>query len=101
MPSFVHGLSSFRDRELMTLVKIMANGNITKNISQGGSVNFWTDMEKIFKLTIKLFRCAVGLEFLLMDDNAWPRRAYVVSKYLQAEDITDYTNGLATLLSRL
>ncbi|KFM56832.1 hypothetical protein X975_26898, partial [Stegodyphus mimosarum] len=31
---------------------------------------------------------AVDPEFLLMDDNAWPRLADVVSEYLQTEDTT-------------
>ncbi|GFX07985.1 transposable element Tcb1 transposase [Trichonephila clavipes] len=34
------------------------------------------------------FRCAMGAEFLFMDDNARPHRANIVDECLQSEDIT-------------
>ncbi|GFW42402.1 transposable element Tcb1 transposase [Trichonephila clavipes] len=37
---------------------------------------------------IRLFRGAMGAEFLFMDDNARPHRANIVYKCLQSEDIT-------------
>ena len=36
---------------------------------------------------VRLFRGAVGPDFLLMDDNARPHRAAVVEEFLQTEDI--------------
>ncbi|GFW45350.1 transposable element Tcb2 transposase [Trichonephila clavipes] len=37
---------------------------------------------------VRLFRCAMGAEFLFMDDNARPHRANIVDECLQSKDIT-------------
>ncbi|GFU15733.1 transposable element Tcb1 transposase [Trichonephila clavipes] len=37
---------------------------------------------------VRLFRGAMGAEFLFMDDNARPHRANIVDECLQSEDIT-------------
>ncbi|GFW16632.1 DDE_3 domain-containing protein [Trichonephila clavipes] len=37
---------------------------------------------------VRLFRGALGAEFLFMDDNARPHRANIVDECLQSEDIT-------------
>ncbi|GFX56022.1 transposable element Tcb1 transposase [Trichonephila clavipes] len=37
---------------------------------------------------VRLFRGAMGAEFLFKDDNARPHHANIVDKYLQSEDIT-------------
>ncbi|GFS47111.1 transposable element Tcb1 transposase [Trichonephila clavipes] len=37
---------------------------------------------------VRLFRGALGAEFLFMDDNAHPHRANIVDECLQSEDIT-------------
>ncbi|GFU51645.1 transposable element Tcb1 transposase [Trichonephila clavipes] len=37
---------------------------------------------------VRLFRGAMGAEFLFMDDNARPHRANIVDEFLQSEDIT-------------
>ncbi|GFV44984.1 transposable element Tcb2 transposase [Trichonephila clavipes] len=37
---------------------------------------------------VRLFRGAMGAEFLFMDDNARPHRAKIVDECLQSEDIT-------------
>ncbi|GFW18918.1 transposable element Tcb1 transposase [Trichonephila clavipes] len=37
---------------------------------------------------VRLFRGAMGAEFLFMDDNAHPHRANIVDECLQSEDIT-------------
>ncbi|GFX07829.1 kelch-like protein 20 [Trichonephila clavipes] len=42
----------------------------------------------ILEQHVRLFRGAMGAEFLFMDDNARPRRANIVDKCLQSEDIT-------------
>ncbi|GFU38487.1 transposable element Tc3 transposase [Trichonephila clavipes] len=42
----------------------------------------------ILELYVRLFRGAMGAEFLFMDDNARPHRANIVNEYLQSEDIT-------------
>ncbi|GFX97683.1 transposable element Tcb2 transposase [Trichonephila clavipes] len=42
----------------------------------------------ILEQHVRLFRDAMGVEFLFMDDNARPHRANIVDEYLQSEDIT-------------
>ncbi|GFX09085.1 transposable element Tc3 transposase [Trichonephila clavipes] len=42
----------------------------------------------ILKQHVRLFRGAMGAEFLFMDDNARPHRANIVDECLQSEDIT-------------
>ncbi|GFX16646.1 transposable element Tcb1 transposase [Trichonephila clavipes] len=42
----------------------------------------------ILEQHVRLFRDAMGAEFLFMDDNARPHRANIVDECLQSEDIT-------------
>ncbi|GFX92271.1 transposable element Tcb2 transposase [Trichonephila clavipes] len=42
----------------------------------------------ILEQHVRLFRGAIGAEFLFMDDNAPPHRANIVDECLQSEDIT-------------
>ncbi|GFV81254.1 transposable element Tcb1 transposase [Trichonephila clavipes] len=42
----------------------------------------------ILEQHVRLFRGAMGAEFLFMDDNARPYRANIVDECLQPEDIT-------------
>ncbi|GFV92540.1 transposable element Tcb1 transposase [Trichonephila clavipes] len=42
----------------------------------------------ILEQYVRLFRDAMGAEFLFMDDNARPRRANIVDECLRSEDIT-------------
>ncbi|GFX78157.1 transposable element Tcb1 transposase [Trichonephila clavipes] len=42
----------------------------------------------ILEQHVRLFRGAMGAEFLFMDDNAHPHRANIVDECLQSEDIT-------------
>ncbi|GFW73966.1 transposable element Tcb1 transposase [Trichonephila clavipes] len=45
-------------------------------------------LDVILEQHLRLFRGAMGAEFLFMDDNARPHRANIVDDYLQSEDIT-------------
>ncbi|GFW28052.1 transposable element Tcb2 transposase [Trichonephila clavipes] len=53
----------------------------------------------ILEQHVRLFRGAMGAEFLFMDDNARPHRANIVDECLQSEDITrmDWTVYLPDL----
>ncbi|GFV97347.1 transposable element Tcb1 transposase [Trichonephila clavipes] len=51
----------------------------------------------ILEQHVRLFRDAMGAEFLFMDDNARPHRASIVDECLQSED----PYGLASILTRL
>ncbi|GFV35777.1 transposable element Tcb2 transposase [Trichonephila clavipes] len=42
----------------------------------------------ILEQHVRLFRGAMGAEFLFMDDNARPHRANIVDEFLQSVDIT-------------
>ncbi|GFV74696.1 transposable element Tcb2 transposase [Trichonephila clavipes] len=42
----------------------------------------------ILEQLVRLFRGAMGVEFLFMDDNARPHRANIVDECLQSENIT-------------
>ncbi|GFX47878.1 transposable element Tcb1 transposase [Trichonephila clavipes] len=42
----------------------------------------------ILEQHVRLFRDAIGAEFLFMDDNVCPHRANIVGECLQSEDIT-------------
>ncbi|GFU95253.1 DDE_3 domain-containing protein [Trichonephila clavipes] len=42
----------------------------------------------ILQQHVRLFRGAMGAEFLFMDDNARPHRANIIDECLQSEDIT-------------
>ncbi|GFU38499.1 transposable element Tcb1 transposase [Trichonephila clavipes] len=44
--------------------------------------------DDILKQHVRLFRGAMGAEFLFMDDNARPHSANIVAECLQSEDIT-------------
>jgi len=43
--------------------------------------------QEILELYVRLFRYAVGPQFIFMDDNAKPHRAHLVDDYLENEDV--------------
>lgn len=43
--------------------------------------------DEILERYIRLFRYAVGSDFILMDDNERPHRAHLVDDFLEIEDI--------------
>ncbi|GFW30534.1 HTH_Tnp_Tc3_2 domain-containing protein [Trichonephila clavipes] len=57
----------------------------------------------ILEQHVRLFRGAMGAEFLFMDDNARPHRANIVDECLQSEDITrmDLTRSFKCLYLNL
>ncbi|GFW90002.1 DDE_3 domain-containing protein [Trichonephila clavipes] len=46
------------------------------------------DRDVILEQHVRLFRGAMGAEFLFMDDNARSHRANIVDGYLRSEDVT-------------
>ncbi|GFW32496.1 DDE_3 domain-containing protein [Trichonephila clavipes] len=59
-------------------------GNDSKSVTMAGHI--YRDV--ILEQHVRLFRGAIGAEFLFMDDNAPPHRANIVDECLQSEDIT-------------
>lgn len=85
-PQFV----SERDRYapgVMVWAGIMHNGRTPLHIFERGSVTSQRYCNEIILGHVRLFRGAVGSDFLFMDDNARPHRSVEVSDTLQSENI--------------
>ncbi|GFV07373.1 transposable element Tcb2 transposase [Trichonephila clavipes] len=61
-------------RTVLHVQSVMMTGHIYRDV--------------ILEQHVRLFRGAMGAEFLFMDDNARPHRAKIVDECLQSEDIT-------------
>ncbi|GBM20273.1 hypothetical protein AVEN_216685-1 [Araneus ventricosus] len=66
---------------------IMLDGRTPLHVFERGTVTGVRYRDEILKPYVRLFRGAVGLEFILMDDNARPHRALLVDEFLESEDI--------------
>ncbi|GBO45676.1 hypothetical protein AVEN_130191-1 [Araneus ventricosus] len=64
----------------------MLDGRTPLLVFERGTVTGVRYRNKILVL-YRLFRGAVGPEFILMDDNARPHRALLVDQFLESEDI--------------
>ncbi|GFT74919.1 transposable element Tcb2 transposase [Trichonephila clavipes] len=67
---------------------IMLNGRTELHIFDRGSVIRDRYCEEILLLDVRLFRGAIGPDFIFMDDNARPHRTFAVEELLKSEDIT-------------
>lgn len=76
---------------VMVWAGIMVNGRTPLHIFTGGTVTSDKYCREILLGHVRLFRGAVGPEFVLMDDNARPHRSYAVCDTLESEDITRMT----------
>ncbi|GFW84292.1 transposable element Tcb1 transposase [Trichonephila clavipes] len=63
-------------------------GSITEVHVQSVTMTGHIYRDVILEQHVRLFRGAMGAEFLFMDDNARPHRANIVDEYLQSEYIT-------------
>ncbi|GBM74209.1 hypothetical protein AVEN_203409-1 [Araneus ventricosus] len=57
------------------------------HVFERGTVTGVRYRDEILEPYVRLFRGAVGPEFILMDDNARPHRALLVDEFLESEDI--------------
>ncbi|GBM02766.1 hypothetical protein AVEN_40832-1 [Araneus ventricosus] len=71
----------------MVLAGIMLDGRKPLHVFERGTVTDVMYRDEILEPYVRLFRGAVGPEFILMDDNAWPHRALLVDEFLESEDI--------------
>ncbi|GFX58346.1 transposable element Tcb1 transposase [Trichonephila clavipes] len=55
---------------------------------QSGTITGHINRDVILEPHIRLFRCAMGAEFLFMHDNARPHRANIADECVQSEDTT-------------
>ncbi|GFX20328.1 transposable element Tcb2 transposase [Trichonephila clavipes] len=67
---------------------IMRNGRTELPISYRGSVTGDRFCEDVLFPHVRLFRGAIGPDFIFMDDNARPHRTLAVEELLESEDIT-------------
>ncbi|KFM57771.1 Transposable element Tcb1 transposase, partial [Stegodyphus mimosarum] len=63
-------------------------GSRTDLYVQIGTMTSQIYQDVILEQHVRLFRVAMGAQFVFMDDNARPHRANIVSECLQSEDIT-------------
>ncbi|GFW27178.1 transposable element Tcb2 transposase [Trichonephila clavipes] len=67
---------------------IMLNRRTELHIFDRGSVIGDRYCEEVLLLHVRLFRGAIGSDFIFMDDNARPHRTLAVKELLESEDIT-------------
>ena len=66
---------------------IMLGTRTDLHIFQGGSVTGARYCTEVLLPYVRLFRGAMGPEFIFMDDNATPHRTVAVTELLESEDI--------------
>ncbi|GFX05505.1 transposable element Tcb2 transposase [Trichonephila clavipes] len=66
----------------------MLNGRTEVHIFDRWSVIGDRYCEEVLLPHVRLFRGAIGLDFIFMDDNARPHRTLAVEELLESEDIT-------------
>ena len=67
---------------------IMLNGQTELHVFAGGSVTGDRYCKEVIHPHVRLFRGAIGADFVFMDDNARPHRTPAVQELLESEDIT-------------
>ncbi|GFX84373.1 transposable element Tcb2 transposase [Trichonephila clavipes] len=67
---------------------IMLNGRTELHIFDRGSLTGDRYCEEVLLSHVRLFRGAIGPDFIFMDDNARPHRTLAVEELLESEDIT-------------
>ncbi|GBM84654.1 hypothetical protein AVEN_136684-1 [Araneus ventricosus] len=65
----------------------MLDGRTPLHVFERGTVTGVRYRDETLESYVRLFRGAVGPEFILMDDNAKPHRALLVDEFLESEDI--------------
>ncbi|GBN38940.1 Death-associated protein kinase dapk-1 [Araneus ventricosus] len=65
----------------------MLDGRTPLHVFEKGTVIGVRYRDEILEPYVRLFRGAVGPEFILMDDNARPHRALLIDEFLESEDI--------------
>ncbi|GBM12594.1 hypothetical protein AVEN_146777-1 [Araneus ventricosus] len=65
----------------------MLDGRTPLHVFERGAETGVRYRDEILESYVRLFRGAVGPEFILMDNNARPHRALLVDEFLESEDI--------------
>ncbi|GFS68313.1 transposable element Tc1 transposase [Trichonephila clavipes] len=97
LPSLVCKLSRFRERVSMVSEGIMTNGCTELYVYQGDSVKIWRYVDEVLETPKLDSLVAVGLEFLLMDDNDRSHQAHVASEDISRIDLPFYSPDLNSI----
>ncbi|GBN89302.1 hypothetical protein AVEN_263296-1 [Araneus ventricosus] len=65
----------------------MLDGRTPLHVFERGTLTGVRYRDEILQPYVRLFRGAIGPEFILMDDNSRPHRALLVDEFLESEDI--------------
>ncbi|GBM19243.1 Chorion peroxidase [Araneus ventricosus] len=87
LPSNVREIDHYGGGGLMVRAGIMLDGRTPLHVFERGTVTGVKYRDEILEPYVRLFRGAVGPEFILMDDNARPHRGLLVDEFLKSEDI--------------
>ncbi|GBO16452.1 hypothetical protein AVEN_189789-1 [Araneus ventricosus] len=87
LPSNVREIDHYGGGCLMVWAGIMLDGRTSLHVFERGTVTGVRYRDEILEPYVRLFRGAVGPEFILMDDNARPHRALLVNEFLESGDI--------------
>ncbi|KFM64736.1 Transposable element Tcb2 transposase, partial [Stegodyphus mimosarum] len=85
--SNVREINNYGGGGVMIWAGIMLEGRTPLHVFDRGSVTSVRYRDDVLEPYVGLFRGAVGPEFILQDDNARPRRAFLVDEFLESEDI--------------
>ena len=78
----------FGGQSVMVWAGISVDGRTDLYVIRNGALTGLRYRDEILDPIVRPFAGAVGLDFTLMDDNARPHRARVVTEYLEQEGIT-------------
>ncbi|GBN89464.1 hypothetical protein AVEN_258462-1 [Araneus ventricosus] len=87
LPSNVREIDHYGEGGLMVWAGIMLDGRTPLHVFERGTVIGARYRDEILEPYVRLFKGAVGPEFILMDDNARPHRALLVDEFLESENI--------------
>ncbi|GBM23009.1 Transposable element Tc1 transposase [Araneus ventricosus] len=87
LPSNVREINHYGGGGLMVWAGIMLDGRTPLHVFERGTVTGIRYSDEILEPYVRLFRGAVGPEFILMDDNARAHGALLVDEFLESEDI--------------
>ncbi|GFU04578.1 transposable element Tcb1 transposase, partial [Trichonephila clavipes] len=86
-PSNIIERDRYGGRSVLVLLGIMLGSRTDLHIFDAGSVNGTRYCNEILLPYVRLFRGAMGLQFLFMDDNAPCHRTVAAEQLLESEDI--------------
>ncbi|GFT00551.1 transposable element Tcb2 transposase [Trichonephila clavipes] len=87
-PSNIKEIHRYGGHGVLVWGGIMLNGRTELHIFDRGSVTGDRYCEEILLPHVRLFRGAIGPDFIFMDDNARSHRTLAVEELLESEDIT-------------